>query len=213
MSMERTESVTCPKCGNVSDFIVWGSLNADIDPDAQAQLIDGSIFHFTCPECGCKTNVNYGMLYHDMSNRAMVYYVQEESIDKTIAMIEDVNGKMDAFEQMLRAGYRTRIVTSQNSLREKALIFKCGLDDRVIELGKLFLIAHAGQQHPDAEFSAVFFNESEGNYYFEFIGEQYMQAEFPRSFYDKIAEELSDRFPEENAFIVDLAWAKSVLGI
>ena len=213
MSMERTESVTCPKCGNVSDFIVWSSLNADIDPDAQAQLIDGSIFHFTCPKCGCKTNVNYGMLYHDMSNRAMVYYVQEESIDKTIAMIEDVNGKMDAFEQMLREGYRTRIVTSQNSLREKALIFKCGLDDRVIELGKLFLIAHAGQQHPAAEFSNVFFNESEGNYYFEFIGEQYMQAEFPRSFYEKIDEELSDRFPEENTFIVDLAWAKSVLGI
>ena len=213
MSMERTESVTCPKCGNVSDFIVWGSLNADIDPDAQAQLIDGSIFHFTCPKCGCKTNVNYGMLYHDMSNRAMVYYVQEESIDKTIAMIEDVNGKMDTFEQMLREGYRTRIVTSQNSLREKALIFKCGLDDRVIELGKLFLIAHAGQQHPDAEFSNVIFNESEGNYYFEFIGEQYMQAEFPRNFYEKICEELSDRFPKENTFIVDLAWAKSVLGI
>ena len=86
------------------------------------------------------------------------------------------------------------------------------MDDRVIELGKLFLIAHAGQQHPDAEFSAVFFNESEGNYYFEFIGAQYMQAEFPKSFYDKIAEELSERFPEENTFIVDLAWAKSVLG-
>lgn len=59
----------------------------------------------------------------------------------------------------------------------------------------------------------IAFNESEGNYYFEFIGEQYMQAEFPRSFYDRISEELSDRFPEENTFIVDLAWAKSVLGI
>ena len=120
---------------------------------------------------------------------------------------------MNDIDKRLRDGYRTRIVTNQNSLREKALIFKCGLDDRVVELGKLFLIAHAGQQHPDAEFTDVFFNESEGNYYFEFIGEQYMQAEFPRSFYDKISEELSDRFPEENTFIVDLAWAKSVLGI
>jgi len=44
MSMERTESVTCPKCGKVSDFIIWESLNADIDPEAQVQLIDGSIF-------------------------------------------------------------------------------------------------------------------------------------------------------------------------
>lgn len=57
----------------------------------------------------------------------------------------------------------------------------------MIELAKLFLIAHTGLQHPDAE--------------------------FPKSFYDKISEELSDRFPEENTFIVDLAWAKSVLGI
>ena len=64
MSMERTESVTCPKCGKASDFIIWESLNADIDPEAQQQLIDGSIFHFTCPECGHKSNVNYGMLYH-----------------------------------------------------------------------------------------------------------------------------------------------------
>ena len=213
MSMERTESVTCPKCGKVSDFIVWGSLNADIDPEAQVQLIDGTIFHFTCPECGHKSNVNYGMLYHNMTNRAMVHYVQEDSIEQTIAMIHELEGKLDTFEQSLRSGYRTRIVTNQNSLREKALIFKCGLDDRIIELGKLFLIAHAGQQHPDAELTDVFFNESTGNYYFEFIGEQYMQAEFPRSFYDKISEELSDRFPEENTFIVDLAWAKSILDI
>ena len=40
-----------------------------------------------------------------------------------------------------------------------------------------------------------------------------MQSEFPKSIYDKISEELSGRFPEENTFIVDLAWAKSVLGI
>ncbi len=148
-----------------------------------------------------------------MNKRAMVHYVQEDSIEQTISMIHELEGKLDTFEQSLRVGYRTRIVTNQNSLREKALIFKCGLDDRVIELAKLFLIAHAGQQHPDAEFSDVFFNEGEGNYYFEFIGEQYMQAEFPKSFYDKIAEDLSDRFSEENTFIVDLAWAKTVLGI
>lgn len=213
MSMERKESVTCPKCGKVSDFIIWDSLNAEIDPDAQRQLIDGTIFHFTCPECGYKSNVNYGMLYHDMANRVMVHYVPEDAIDATIKTIYEVEEKMNEIDKKLRDGYRTRIVTSQNSLREKALIFKCGLDDRIIELGKLFLIAHAGQQHPDTEFSAVFFNENEGNYYFEFIGEQYMQAELPRSFYNKIAEELSDRFPKENTFIVDLSWAKSVLDI
>ena len=116
------------------------------------------------------SNVNYGMLYHDMTNRVMVHYVQEEAIDATINTIHEVEEKMNDIDKRLRDGYRTRIVTSQNSLREKALIFKCGLDDRVVELGKLFLIAHAGQQHPDAEFTDVFFNESEGDYYFEFIG-------------------------------------------
>lgn len=80
-----------------------------------------------------------------MTNRAMVHYVQEDSFEQTISMIHELEGKLDAFEQSLRAGYRTRIVTNQNSLREKALIFKCGLDDRVVELAKLFLIAHAKQ--------------------------------------------------------------------
>ena len=82
-----------PKCGKVSDFIIWESLNADIDPEAQVQLIDGTIFHFTCPECGHKSNVNYGMLYHDMTNRVIVHYVQEEAIDATINTIHEVEGK------------------------------------------------------------------------------------------------------------------------
>lgn len=32
-------------------------------------------------------------------------------------------------------------------------------------------------------------------------------------FYDKISAEFTDKFPEENRFIADLSWDKSILGI
>ena len=37
-------------------------------------------------------------------------------------------------------GYRKRIVTNQNALREKAIIFENELDDRVVELIKLLYL-------------------------------------------------------------------------
>ena len=44
MSMERKETVTCPECGQEQDFIVWHSLNGDLDPEAKQRLLDGTLF-------------------------------------------------------------------------------------------------------------------------------------------------------------------------
>ena len=40
-------------------------------------------------------------------------------------------------------GYRKRIVTNQNALREKAIIFENELDDRVVELIKLLYLLNS----------------------------------------------------------------------
>lgn len=208
MSLPRKTTITCPHCNTQSEFILWGSLNADLDPDAQQQLLDGSLFRFRCHNCGHEGYVNYSTLYHDMTNCVMVCYTTPDAIDNAIATFQDLINNNSAMSQ----NYRYRIVTSQNCLREKALIFKCGLDDRVIEVAKVLLLAHADQQHPDAVFSEVFFNESDGKFFFEFIGDQYMRAEVPRSFYDNLSESLSDKLPPENTFLVDFAWAKSFIG-
>lgn len=75
MSMERKETITCPECGHTQDFIIWQTLNGDLDSEAKQQLLDGTLFRFECDKCGHKSNVNYGILYHDMRHQAMIYYV------------------------------------------------------------------------------------------------------------------------------------------
>ena len=80
MSMERKETITCPECGHTQDFIIWQTLNGDLDPEAKQQLLDGTLFRFECNKCGHKSNVDYGILYHDMMHQAMIYYVDENSV-------------------------------------------------------------------------------------------------------------------------------------
>ena len=118
MSRPRKETVTCPKCGKESDITIWDTLNAEMNPKEKQQLLDGTIFRFMC-ECGYTAGIDAGMLYHNMTRHTMVYYVSEESVEQTENMFADIR-KHGEFEM---ADYKYRIVTSQNALREKEVLF------------------------------------------------------------------------------------------
>lgn len=57
MSVPRKEAVTCPHCGKETDIIIWESLNADLNPKEKQQLLDGTLFRFTC-DCGYTAGVD-----------------------------------------------------------------------------------------------------------------------------------------------------------
>lgn len=209
MSMERKETVTCPECGNVQDFIVWQTLNGDLDPEAKQQLLDGTLFSFECSKCGYKSNVDYSTLYHDMTNKAMVYYVDEESVKQTIETMVDAENKMG----FAMPGYRKRIVTDQNALREKAIIFEHGLDDRVIEIIKLIYLANASKQFPEADIKEVYFLVSDGEYILEFVGNSPLSAEIPTGMYDSIKTDFAERLETagNEEPIINIGWASEFL--
>lgn len=209
MSMERKETVTCPECGQEQDFIVWHSLNGDLDPEAKQRLLDGTLFRFECSNCGHRSNVNYGMLYHDMTNQVMVYFVDEDSVEETLATMNDAENKIG----IPMPEYRKRIVTDQNALREKAIIFDQKLDDRVIEIIKLIYFSNACKQVPDANIVAVYFLVADGKYILQFIGDKPLSAEVPMEMYEKIKSDFAERL--ENAgdkeALVDIHWASKFL--
>ena len=145
-----------------------------------------------------------------MTNRVMVHYVQEEAIDATINTIHEVEEKMNDIDKRLRDGYRTRIVTNQNSLREKALIFKCGLDDRVIELMKLFMVSHLQESDKNLQIEEFLFSgqNKESASFAVNTGEQgWGSVAFAVDFYDHIAEHFKDAIATDKAVIVDQKWA------
>lgn len=208
MSMKRKETVTCPECGQEQDFVVWHSLNGDLDPEAKQRLLDGTLFHFECSNCGHRSNVNYGMLYHDMTNQVMIYSVDEDSVEETLATMNDVENKIGPMPE-----YRKRIVTDQNALREKAIIFDQKLDDRVIEIIKLIYYSNACKQVPDANIDAVYFLVADGKYILQFVGDTPLSAEVPVEMYEEIKRDFAEQLAVagDKDALVDLHWASDFL--
>lgn len=205
MSMERKEILACPKCGHKQDFVIWQSLNGDIDPVAKQQLLDGELFNFKCEECGNVSNVDYPILYHDMTHEAMIYYVDENSVEQAYQAMVGAENKIG----IEMSGYRRRIVTKQSSLREKAIIFDYGLDDRVIEIIKLIYHTNANNQVSDVKIDDVYFLVSDDKYLLAFIGDKPLSVEVPVSLYDDIKKDFSERFNlmGDKEPIIDYSWA------
>lgn len=144
-----------------------------------------------------------------MTNQVMVYFVDEESVEKTLATMNEAEKKIG----LEIPGYRKRIVTDQNALREKAIIFDQKLDDRVIEIIKLIYYFNASKQVPDANISAVYFLVAGGKYILEFIGDKTLSAEVPVEMYEEIKRDFAERLEAvgDKDALVDVRWASEFL--
>ena len=111
MSKTHVEKVPCTQCGKEMDVVVWNSMNEEINPDAAKAVQEGSFFKIECPHCKTKNTVIYPMLYHRMSQQVMIYLVPG-----------DPKNVITTIKGMPMPGYKYRIVTDENGLREKLFI-------------------------------------------------------------------------------------------
>ena len=214
MSNKQKMNVTCPVCGTKGEASAWQTLNADLDPEAKEALLKGTLFQYRCPACGEVSALNYGLLYHDPTRRAMVYCVPEEEAEQARAEIRSAEG-LNELTAAAGKGMTKRVVTSQNVLREKAAIFDCGLDDRVIELVKLFCGANAVRQYPDIRIEDVFFLAGGGEYFLEFVSSPPLTAKVPRELYDRVRADFREQLDAAGSdeLTVDRRWAMGLLGL
>ena len=133
MSRHHIETIKCSKCGNVSDFIVWESVNADLDPELKEKIYKGELFLFTCPECGDQTFRIYNFLYHDMKSKTMIFFVP---IDSEVTKFDTSDLSTEFLEY-----YSLRVVYGYVNLLEKIHIIDSGLKDIAIERMK-YMITH-----------------------------------------------------------------------
>lgn len=139
MSTEINKDVACPGCGAKVPTRMWSGINAEVNPNLRAQVLDETLFDWKCPHCGYEAKLAYPCLYHDKGGRFMVYFLPKSPDPAKAA------GIAGEFPQL--RGVRKRITGSLASLKEKILIFEDGLDDRAAELVKLLLamvLEHAG---------------------------------------------------------------------
>ena len=145
-----------------------------------------------------------------MEDRIMIYYVQDKEDYESACNMFSGEDMPEIFEDLMAEKYLYRIVTSPGELREKIIIFDNGLDDRVIEIAKIFYIGQAKEQ--GIKVKHIFFDVSgEGKYMFIIFDEngETKMASIEKELLEKIREEVLKDSPDirEDRFDIDENWA------
>lgn len=212
MSRHSIEKITCPKCGSESDFMIWSSINTVLDPEMFDKVRTGEAFEFTCPECGHIAGVDYGFLYHQMDDEIMIYYVTDPAgIEETYNMFRG-NSKVSELLGKVQQNYLYRIVQSKNEFKEKLYIFDAGLDDRAIEIIKVFYAQKLLEENSEIRVDEIRFDQAEKNeigLVFIADGTPIASCQTGRDFYDIVVEEYISKMSDirKDEIIIDWDWA------
>lgn len=221
MTVKHTQSITCLNCKKASDFDFYGSINTMLDPKLKQRVKNFDIFKFVCPHCGSEQFVNYSFLYHQMEDKLMIFYCQdEEEVEKVKSLYaDDFTTALDdkgTAQAIDTTDYRRRIVVGADDLVEKIRIADAGLDDRLIEIYKILLY---GQMQPElAEMpggdavDAVFVDETlDGALEFVFVadGRAVGSVPFAQEVYDVVDAQYGEAVARLAAVepVIDQDWA------
>ena len=212
MSNTEMKKVSCPKCSHDNDVKIFKTVNATTDPQFKEALLSGKLFSFHCANCGYDAALRYPVLYNDMKNRFMVYYIPDIERDRiTDEYLESEYGDLGDVTR--------RIVGSYNELKEKIHIFESGLDDRAMEIAKIALndvvTKRTGETVTGGYFSKYSVVEGSIGFTF-FIGEnnEHLVQTTRIEIYQKSVEiaNVYDNEPSSRSFLlINREWAKNAL--
>lgn len=223
MSICKREKVQCPVCGTTGEFEMWTSLNTQLNPEKKEQLLSGALFQYICPHCGKSFNIDYPMLYHQMEDQIMIYYVvQEEDIQMVEEQFRGEFGDVETeITKVLKDdmnSYLYRIVGSQRELMEKIRIFDAGKDDRIVELVKRIISDAVADKNPELEDVNLYYLEEEGESLFVAVNSKGVlgTVPIPNGMYEDMANGLREKLPDlriRSEFRIDRDWASKALGL
>lgn len=157
MSLKRNVEVTCPNCLIKSNTKFWNSINVTVDEREKERLLANDFFKFTCPICRNIVTIEYDCLYHDMNKREMIYLIVNYSKNNS-ELVKELEALSEEVLPRFGYKYKLRIVTNNYDLIEKIKIFDCNLDDRIMEICKVYYISDLADSHPDFKLKHIYFD-------------------------------------------------------
>ncbi len=197
-------TVSCPHCLEELNCKPVDHINVDRAPWLKDKIQDFSCFRVVCPNCGESVLVVQPCLYHDMSNRFMVWLWPEDGVPPKAS-----TGPIP--------GYTLRLTDSLNSFREKIRVLEYGLDDRAVELMKLLLYMQLDRDLDVVELLFHELDETAGELRFAAVlsdgSEQY--ASMPGELYRRLREDVEAWLftPSGDFAKIDVKWAEDALGL
>lgn len=153
MSIWVHEEVTCPRCEERFAGRTVNGLNVTRNPDIRQVVLAGTLNLFECPRCGATVPLQRSFLYTDLNRRHFLAVHPHGHIDTwsqaehdTLKLFDQhiVNEPTGLLFRDTHDLFRVRVVFGMECLREKLLLWDAGLDDRLFELMKLYVL----QAHP-----------------------------------------------------------------
>lgn len=185
-----TARVTCPGCGRERDASLVQSINTQDDPDAKQKLLAGELNVLVC-DCGRRTQLVSELLYYDPVSELSIYVSPE-------------SGKGDQVFESVGAQGTQRLVPSPNALVEKLKIADAGLEDWVVEMVKVLLLASLPE--PDLDRVLLFDRLEDERIHWVMFGTEATRCASPMTAYQRLAARTQAR-PKPTERRIDRLWA------
>ena len=223
MSQFIEVEVQCPVCKTKGKVKMWPALNSKEDAVEKELLLTNHLFDFDCPKWHANTRIAYVMDYSDMEHDVVIHLTTPQEVAKLEQYINTIENnianitisadsvELNDFSSML-SRKKHRIVTNQNSLIEKAIIFNAELDDRIIEMIKAIYGTRFAIDKPDLHFDEILFLiDADKKHCLQLIehgnGKSY-QIFIQDGLYDELKQEFEEKLQKDNAHIIDFQWAR-----
>ena len=198
--------IECPKCHQRFTPQIQERFDLDANPKDFKRLFDLSAFAQTCPHCHGVSSIPYPTLVVNVSKGYVIRLVFD--YDEARAMDR---AKLNIVEDEMVGKVRQRVVCGAISFKEKLLIFNHGLNDNIIEALKLVYLKENDVKNIT---NMLFAGIRNGKFDFAIFVKGSPEPKMwsvPSEVYEKMAEELSEAFPETHVRYVSHVTVGKVL--
>lgn len=177
-------------CETTFDAELPTSADMSRDTEIVQLILDGSFMSVTCPGCGRRLGPEYPFRLTGVPGLGEVFLVPEGDRGAYL------RGKLE-----YDTGSPARIVVGFPELAEKVLIAGLGLDDRVIEMMKYYLLTgSAKEEEQEREIGIRYRGKEAGRHVFNIVGmkaDEIGVARLADELYGRIAADVETRVQED----------------
>jgi|GEM_PF-4089162 len=145
MSVYHPHTVTCT-CGHAFTHALLESANVERSPAIRQAVLDGTLHRVHCPRCGQRVVAEVKFYFADPYRNSLFLIKPSSQRFRSREDSAEVAKGLKAFPATLMDEKRTtlRVVYGLDELREKLICQDARIDDRLVELAKLYIL----RDHP-----------------------------------------------------------------
>lgn len=165
MSNAYSTTLTCPHCHQAFDATVDRTIDAETDSDLLRLILKGTYGQTTCPHCLTKLYADTPLTVTDREHGTTLEFTATTDpivVQRTAEHLMATIAERSANQQY-------RLVMHFDDLREKLIMLKSGLDDRVVEVMKFAAAKKRREIKPNETFDRVMFYRRSGEGFLVFL--------------------------------------------